>query len=100
MDASHDQDWLRWLGKPYFDCTALDFSRMPPTLLVYGANDAVVNQKDAEFFRSHIKSSTLEVLPDCGHALHLHAPRAIRQMISGQLRSAGISAPVAAGMMA
>lgn len=66
-------DWLPWLERlGAYDCDALDFSRLPPTLLLHGKNDAVVGYEQSERFAAELPDARLELWEGCGHAPHWH----------------------------
>ena len=77
--AKHDKDnvmakdWLRWLDSlDGFSCDGLYLADFPPTLLVHGKNDAVVEQAQQAHFAAAIPHSRVLTLDDCGHAPHWH----------------------------
>ena len=85
IDKRHDADWVRWLDARLFGCEDLDFSTMPRTLIIHGANDAVTSHHASELFHQHISNSALTLLPDCGHVPHLHAPEEIAKLIGEEI---------------
>lgn len=45
-----------------------------PTLVLWGEDDKILDVKFATQFESTLQSSTVHVLPDCGHVPHLEMP--------------------------
>jgi pimeloyl-[acyl-carrier protein] methyl ester esterase len=75
-------DWLKWLTLlDGFSCEHLPFAHFPPTLLVHGEKDVVVDAKQAEFFAKAIRASRIDLWADCGHAPHWHDSDRLRQLI-------------------
>lgn len=82
------EDWLKWLRElRYFSCDEMTFSRFPKTLVIHGRNDAVVRCDQTEIFYSKIPDCNVTILEDAGHALHLHNPSLVQQLITNELRS-------------
>lgn len=64
---------LLWLDElAAFRADALALEGLPPTLLIYGRNDAVVTHKHAERYKARIPFTQLHVFDECGHAPHFH----------------------------
>lgn len=81
------KDWLRWLDMlDGFSCRELDFSGFPPSLILQGAQDAVVGHTQAHEFAKMIPQAKHIILPDAGHAPHWHDPHLVRQHIEEYLR--------------
>ena len=79
-------DWLKWLGMiDGFSCESLDFRAFPPTLLVHGENDAVVEAEQSRRFAQRIPAARLEIWPDCGHAPHWHDTEKLRRLVGEHL---------------
>ena len=57
-----------------------------PTQLVWGALDARSPLSVARDFERQIPGATLAVIPDCGHASNLEAPRAFNDLVRAFLR--------------
>ena len=53
-----------------------------PTLVVWGRDDALVPTAYAEEFGNRIPTSRVEIINDCGHALHVDQPERTRTLIS------------------
>lgn len=70
-----------------FSATPADFldSRLPelkqPTLILWGAKDQLGGMGYAEAFHRGIAGSTLEVLPDCGHAPQVECPASFEKAV-------------------
>lgn len=62
--------WLDELAR--FSCSALDFSGFPPTLILHGSNDRVINAEQGRTFASAIPGAELHLIDQCGHAPQLH----------------------------
>lgn len=81
-DAVLAHDWMAWLSRlEGFSCEGLDFSGFPPTLIVQGGQDLVVEPGQAQRFAALIPKATLKLLPECGHAPHWHDRALVRQWI-------------------
>jgi pimeloyl-ACP methyl ester carboxylesterase len=63
------------------DAVAVDV----PTLLIYAANDDAIPLADGRQYKSLIKGSRLEVIPDAGHFVHLDQPKDVARLIEGFL---------------
>jgi pimeloyl-ACP methyl ester carboxylesterase len=48
-----------------------------PTALIWGENDGLFSSKTARAMAAAIPQARLEILPGCGHALHIECPRAL-----------------------
>jgi pimeloyl-[acyl-carrier protein] methyl ester esterase len=75
-------DWLHWLDMlDGFSCQDLHFGDFPPTLLVHGAHDVVVEARQAKRFAEALPQAKLAVWKDCGHAPHWHDTEKLKQLI-------------------
>ena len=80
------KNWLRWLDMlDGFSCSDLDYSKFPSSLLIHGAQDAVVNYSQIHEFSKSIPHNKHIILPDAGHAPHWHDNRAIKQYVDEYL---------------
>lgn len=80
------KDWLRWLGiLEHYSCEPLDFSDFPPTLLIHGAKDKVVDVNQSRLFAHRIKGARLEIFPNGGHAPHWHDLPRLRELIASHV---------------
>ncbi len=67
-------DRLRWtvqVGAPTYDLRGRLNEIHVPTLIVHGADDALVPSSRAEELHAGIVGSRLVLLPDCGHWPHV-----------------------------
>lgn len=46
-----------------------------PTLVLWGANDEILDPATLERFRSELPNPTVEIIPECGHVPHLEKPQ-------------------------
>jgi pimeloyl-[acyl-carrier protein] methyl ester esterase len=87
-DAVLAGQWLNWLSLiEGFSCEALDYSRFPPTLLVHGERDAVVEPAQSQRFAERIAQARVVLWPGCGHAPHWHNPQAFTQLMTEHFRA-------------
>ena len=59
-----------------------------PTLILWGDADGILPRTSVEFFRSHLRRGTVEVLPGCGHLPQLeqrHVGRYDRASVMGEV---------------
>ncbi len=72
--GSKEKDiWLPWLGALEAQrLQAKDFLHFPPTLIIHGQNDAIVHPKQSQKLAEFIPQAKLIMLPEAGHAPHLH----------------------------
>lgn len=78
--------WLPWLDElSNFSCSKLNFELFPPTLLIHGAQDAIVRSKHAEAFAEKLPQVHLEIWDGCGHAPHLHNTARIKALMKDML---------------
>lgn len=81
-DAVLAKDWLRWLALLNdYNCERLDFSGFPPTLLVHGMKDKVVESEQSKRMAARIKNATVDLWENCGHAPHLHDAERLRGLM-------------------
>lgn len=77
------RQWTYWFDRlGHFSCNALELSRLPPTLLVHGANDAVVAHAQSGRFLERLGQARLITLDSCGHAPHWHDEVLIREAVN------------------
>lgn len=86
--AKHDpqtvlaKDWLYWLDAlEGFSCEGLSFDAFPPTLIIHGEKDAVVEHEQHAHFAQKLPVARVLSLSECGHAPHWHAADAVREEI-------------------
>ncbi|MDX1975537.1 MAG: alpha/beta hydrolase [Rickettsiales bacterium] len=76
------KDWLSWLVQlEQFSCASLSFDHFPPSLLIHGSDDAVVNVAQSAQFARHLPRATVKHLSGCGHAPHWHDPAQVKSLI-------------------
>jgi pimeloyl-[acyl-carrier protein] methyl ester esterase len=74
-----EKNWLHWLDMlDGFSCKDIDFSKFPPSLLVHGVQDAVVEHTQAHEFAKLIPQTKHIIIPDAGHAPHWHDTHAVK----------------------
>ncbi len=82
-----EKDWLHWLQMlDGFSCSELDFNNFPQTLIIHGAQDAVVDHSQAQEFIKVIAQAQHIILPEAGHAPHWHDAGFVRKQIGDFLR--------------
>ncbi len=75
-------NWLLWLEElASLSCRAIDFSDFPPTLLIHGSADAVVDCRQAALFKQRLSNARQVMMPGSGHAPHWHDPDSVKQWI-------------------
>lgn len=80
--AMLEKDWLHWLDMlDGFSCKDLDFSRFPPSLLLHGVQDAVVDYSQSQEFIKLIPQVEHVIFPDAGHAPHWHDTESVKRHI-------------------
>jgi pimeloyl-[acyl-carrier protein] methyl ester esterase len=80
------KNWLRWLDLlDGFSCLELDFSGFPPSLLLHGAQDAVVDAAQAQEFEKRIPQARNIILGGAGHAPHWHDAGLVSRYIKEHL---------------
>ncbi|MBI2756218.1 MAG: alpha/beta hydrolase [Chloroflexi bacterium] len=67
-----------------------------PTLVVWGAQDALMPRTHAEAYRDAIPGASLELIEACGHLPAVEQPAAFARVV-GDFLSAPLAAPVTAG---
>ncbi len=86
-EAMLDKHWLYWLhALDGFSVDDLHLADFPPTLLVHGKNDAVVEHAQQEHFARKIPHARVLELEDAGHAPHWHDGELIRGWIGKHVR--------------
>jgi pimeloyl-[acyl-carrier protein] methyl ester esterase len=81
-------DWLNWLLLlDGYSCDELNFDCFPPTLLVHGEADVVVESAQSQRFAERIPNARLSLWADCGHAPHWHDTNRLKQLISEHLHA-------------
>ena len=58
-----------------------------PTLYLHGINDGCIGSDLSKGMESYFNDLIIEILPDCGHFLHLEKPKEVNEMILNFLRS-------------
>jgi pimeloyl-ACP methyl ester carboxylesterase len=58
-----------------------------PSLLLWGAEDKIVDVKYAKIFNSYIKGSRLEIIREAGHAPHYTNPDKVRDLLVSFIRN-------------
>jgi pimeloyl-[acyl-carrier protein] methyl ester esterase len=77
-----EKDWLYWLDAlDGFSFDGLSFAHFPPTLIIHGKKDAVVEHEQHAHFAQRIPAARVVSLDECGHAPHWHAADALREEI-------------------
>ncbi|MDX2112619.1 MAG: alpha/beta hydrolase [Alphaproteobacteria bacterium] len=81
-------NWLSWLSLlDGYSCDALDFDHFPPTLLLHGEADVVVDASQSARFAERLPQATLSLWPGCGHAPHWHDTTRFKQLITEHLNA-------------
>jgi pimeloyl-[acyl-carrier protein] methyl ester esterase len=77
-----EHDWLYWLDSLSLQTAhGVDFSRFPPTLLLHGAKDVVVQPEQSHVLASSLPKARVEIFEECGHAPHWHDTVRVRRLI-------------------
>ena len=77
-----EKNWLYWLDMLNgFSCKNLDFSMFPPSLLLHGAQDAVVDCRQSYEFEKSIPQAKHIIIENAGHAPHWHDMSSVRRYI-------------------
>lgn len=77
------KDWLRWLDLlDGFSFEKIPLSNLPPTLILHGENDVVVEIAQSERFAEAIPNAELITFAGCGHAPHWHDSAAVQKAIA------------------
>lgn len=80
--AANGYDWLGWLDiLEEKSCDGLDFSAVPPTLVLHGEGDAVVDARQAAQWHDTLPECGYIPIRGCGHAPHWHDAAAVRGWI-------------------
>lgn len=77
--SPHIGYWLRALYD--FDGKSIDFSAFPPTLIIQGGKDSIVQAAQAEILANKIPQSHVVMLEDAAHVPHLHDSEKLRKLI-------------------
>lgn len=82
-DRVHEvASWLPWMDVlKNYSATQKNYTNLPPTLIVHGAEDAIVPHVQAGLLKDLLPSAEMLILEGCGHAPHLHAPDEVRSAI-------------------
>ena len=74
--------WLPWMDYlETYSAAEHDYSRLPPTLIIHGEQDAIIPFTQAKLLKNKFPRSQLITLPESGHAPHHHAPAYIKHTI-------------------
>ena len=77
-----EKNWLHWLDMlDGFSCGELDFSQFPPSLLLHGVQDAVVEHTQAHEFAKVIPQAKHIIMENAGHAPHWHDTQFVKRHI-------------------
>lgn len=74
-----------WLAQDELEMAAALAQVKAPTLVIHGEKDRVIDLSTARAIASHVKNSTLLVLPGVGHAPQLEAPGDVARAIDAHL---------------
>lgn len=75
------EHWLRWMDfLRDYSAHEADYSLLPKTLIIHGAQDAIVPAIQGHKLAEKL-GGKLHILPNAGHAPHLHAPDEVRALI-------------------
>jgi pimeloyl-[acyl-carrier protein] methyl ester esterase len=77
--TAYSADWLDWLRRVSLREVELDL--LPPTLLFQGLDDRIVDGTQVDYFMERCPRAEIVLMPACGHAPHLHAPKMLSQEI-------------------
>lgn len=73
--------WLRWLAfLRDYSAHEADYSKLPKTLIIHGAQDAIVPVAQAHLLAKKL-GAELHILPNAGHAPHYHNAAQVRAVI-------------------
>jgi abhydrolase domain-containing protein 6 len=76
-----------WLAQDELEMAAALGDVKAPTLVIHGEKDRVIDLSTARAIASHVKNSTLLVLPGVGHVPQLEAPGEVARAIDAHLRA-------------
>lgn len=77
------KDWLQWLHLlDGFSCEDLYLADFPPTLIVHGKDDAVIDSVQAGYFTRTIPKMRSVLWEECGHAPHWHDSAALKTLVA------------------
>lgn len=82
-DITRWRPWLEHLGA--FSAGDLDYNHFPSTLIIQGAQDAIVNPLHARHYARQIPGAEVWWLEHAGHASHLHDRAAFHHRVKGFL---------------
>jgi 3-oxoadipate enol-lactonase len=57
-----------------------------PTLIVVGDKDKYTTMEMGQYLHKEIEGSKLEIIPDCGHMVHIEQPEKLNEVIGEFLR--------------
>jgi pimeloyl-[acyl-carrier protein] methyl ester esterase len=76
------ENWLSWLhALDGFSAQDLPLADFPPTVLVHGKNDVVVDFRQSEYLAQRLPQAKVILWDDCGHAPHWHDPQALKELM-------------------
>lgn len=79
IDEAHH--WLRWMDfLRDYSAKEADYSALPKTLVIHGAQDAIIPASQGQRLAEKLQAELL-MLPEAGHAPHLHDPEKVRSAI-------------------
>ncbi len=79
--------WLPWLDElKIYSAANDDYSALPPTLMIYGEQDAIIRHEQGLALHALIPQSKLISLQGCGHAPHLHDEALVRTAVTNFVR--------------
>ena len=83
--------WLPWLDRlAEGSIAALDLDRVPPTLIIHGAADAIVPVSQAALLAEKLPQVQVHLWPESGHAPHVHDAVRLRAEIAAHRALHGI----------
>ena len=86
-EDTQTRKWLYWLDAlDGFSCEELNFSDFPPTLLINGTGDAVVEHAQQSQFASRILGAKSITVQGAGHAPHWHDSAQLQEWIKDHVR--------------
>jgi len=75
----YSEEWLDWLRRSTL--REVDFDLLPPALIFHGLDDRVVDGTQVDQFMEVYPRAEIVLMPACGHAPHLHAPKMLAEEI-------------------